>query len=168
MITGSNVTYIGYIAKPHGYKGQIKIKPLRESFDECNPEWLFFCIDSKPVPYAIESIAMRPDEWVVKVEFLDDDESVRRFQNIKVGILSDSGTPSSPIPVEMIGFQVYDQSNKLIGAITSWIERPQQPLLEIETEKGNVLIPLVEEWILNWEEADRSIQIQIPDGLIDL
>lgn len=168
MISGKDVTYLGYIAKPHGYQGKIKIKPLQDVFHEHIPEWLFFCIDSKPVPFKVESFLWQPDEWIVKVEFLENEESVREYQNVRVGILigSDGATP---IPQDIIGFKLFDSTNNTIGVVTAWIDRPEQPLMEVERDgKKSVLIPLVEDWILDWNDLDKTIQLTIPEGLLDL
>ena len=53
-----------------------------------------------------------------------------------------------------------------IGEITDFIDIPNNPCIEVETENGAVMIPLHEDLILSVDPENQEIIMQIPAGLI--
>ena len=53
-----------------------------------------------------------------------------------------------------------------IGQITDFMDIPNNPCIEIETENGAVIIPLHEDFILSVDPEYQEIIMQIPAGLI--
>ena len=53
-----------------------------------------------------------------------------------------------------------------VGEITDFIDIPNNPCIEVETENGAVMIPLHEDLILSLDPEYQEIIMSIPDGLI--
>jgi hypothetical protein len=53
-----------------------------------------------------------------------------------------------------------------VGEITDFIEIPNNPCIEVETENGAVMIPLHEDLILSIDPEYQEIIMQIPEGLL--
>ena len=53
-----------------------------------------------------------------------------------------------------------------VGEITDFIDIPNNPCIEVETENGTVMIPLHEDLILSIDPEYQEIIMQIPAGLI--
>ena len=53
-----------------------------------------------------------------------------------------------------------------VGEITDFIDIPNNPCIEVETENGAVMIPLHEDLILSIDPEYQEIILQIPAGLI--
>ena len=53
-----------------------------------------------------------------------------------------------------------------VGEITDFIDIPNNPCIEVETENGAVMIPLHEDLILSVDPEYQEIIMQIPEGLI--
>ena len=53
-----------------------------------------------------------------------------------------------------------------IGQITDFMDIPNNPCIEVETENGAVIIPLHEDFILSVDPEYQEIIMQIPAGLI--
>ena len=53
-----------------------------------------------------------------------------------------------------------------VGEITDFIDIPNNPCIEVETENGAVMIPLHEDLILSVDPENQEIIMDIPDGLI--
>ena len=62
------------------------------------------------------------------------------------------------------GFALYDEKAGLIGNIDSVDESTQNILFQV----GKRLIPAAEEWITDINHKERTIQMSLPDGLLDL
>ena len=75
--------------------------------------------------------------------------------------------------VETVGDDVEDASLPAltgnlyeVGEITDFIDIPNNPCIEVETESGAVMIPLHEDLILSVDPEYQEIIMQIPAGLI--
>ena len=53
-----------------------------------------------------------------------------------------------------------------VGQITDFMDIPNNPCIEVETENGAVIIPLHEDFILSVDPEYQEIIMQIPAGLI--
>ena len=75
--------------------------------------------------------------------------------------------------VETVGDDVEDASLPAltgnlyeVGEITDFIDIPNNPCIEVETESGAVMIPLHEDLILSVDPEYQEIIMQIPAGLL--
>ncbi|MBE6251614.1 MAG: hypothetical protein E7111_08220 [Bacteroidales bacterium] len=59
-----------------------------------------------------------------------------------------------------------DMSLTEVGQITDFMDIPQNPCIEVETENGAVILPLHEDLILSVDPEYQEIIMQIPAGLI--
>jgi ribosomal 30S subunit maturation factor RimM len=53
-----------------------------------------------------------------------------------------------------------------VGEITDFLDIPNNPCIEVETENGAIMIPLHEDLILSVDPEYQEIIMQIPAGLI--
>lgn len=76
---------------------------------------------------------------------------------------------------DLEGMQVIDMSGKTIGTIVSIEDNPAHPLLvvklaseTVDADHAHIRIPLVEEFITNIDHVSGTIEMDLPDGLLDL
>ena len=68
-----------------------------------------------------------------------------------------------------MGFEVEDETKGYVGEIVEVREMPTQYLIVVETEEGEqVLIPFVEDFIVDIDEAEGVICMDLPAGLVDM
>ena len=53
-----------------------------------------------------------------------------------------------------------------VGEITDFIDIPNNPCIEVETENGAVMIPLHEDLILSVDPENRELIMKVPEGLL--
>jgi 16S rRNA processing protein RimM len=70
------------------------------------------------------------------------------------------------LPHEVVGLEVFDSSKGFIGTIVEESRATPQILWTLQGPFGLVLLPAVEAFIKSFD--DRSVQVQIPDGLLEL
>ena len=69
---------------------------------------------------------------------------------------------------EIIGFTVNTESEE-IGQITAVLEQGPQALFQVETTDKKIhLIPIHDDFILEVDRKRNLIQVQLPEGLLDL
>ena len=67
-----------------------------------------------------------------------------------------------------IGFQVFDKDGKLIGTIKDIDESTENVLFIIHNGEKEILIPVSEDYILHIDEKQKSIHMDLPEGLLEL
>jgi 16S rRNA processing protein RimM len=69
---------------------------------------------------------------------------------------------------EIIGFAVIDKQHGDIGKVTGINDIAAQALLEIEHKTSQVLLPIVDEIVLEVDRNNKQLHVQIPEGLLDI
>ena len=79
--------------------------------------------------------------------------------------------------IDLTGFSVVDETAGCIGRVVRIDENPAHALLVVdrgsvsdsfEGREDEVLIPLVDEFLVAVEEEMGEIRVSLPDGLLDL
>lgn len=79
----------------------------------------------------------------------------------------------APVDAPWDGWSVYDVHAGLLGVVEGIVEGPGQDLLSVvstaaATLRRPILIPLVDEFLRDVDEAGRRIEVDVPSGLLDL
>lgn len=67
---------------------------------------------------------------------------------------------------DLIGWSLLDSDSKKVGIISDFEDIPGNPCLYVDTDNGQVMIPVHEELILSIDENRRELTMKIPEGLI--
>ncbi|HPE40045.1 MAG TPA: ribosome maturation factor RimM [Bacteroidales bacterium] len=164
--------YLGVITKPFGYKGQAFIYLDTDQPEKYSDlESVFLHVDDEMVPYMIEEIQLRgSNQAVVKFADIDGDE-IKSFMKTELYL------PITALPPltgnkfyfhEVIGFHVIDSVKGYIGTIVDFIDVIQQPIMQIDFNGKEILIPAVDHFFESIDRAKKEIYIKAPDGLIDV
>jgi 16S rRNA processing protein RimM len=164
--------YLGIITKPFGFKGQAFIYLDTDEPDKyAGLESIFLYLDNEMVPYMIEEIQLRgSNQAVVKFEDVDGEE-IKNLMKVELYL------PTSFLPPltgnkfyfhEVIGFSVIDSVKGNIGKIMDFIDVIQQPIMQIDFNGKEILIPAVDHFFVSIDRAKKEIHIKAPEGLIDV
>ncbi len=164
--------YLGKVTKKHGFKGNVIIH-----LDTDEPE-LYHTLESvfieqngKLIPFFLEfSQTYQGDKLLVKFEDIEGDEVdslINRSLYLPLTTLPKlEGT--SFYYHEIIGFTIYDQTNTEIGIIKAVNDSAAQAYFEVDVDGKEILIPMIDQWILEVDRENRAILVEIPDGLLEI
>lgn len=164
--------YLGKITKPFGYKGDLVIY-----IDADNPqdykklESVLVDIDGELIPFFFD-----------RFEYKSANNVIVHFQNIgaeEALQLVNNGLylPLSALPKltgnkfyfhEVIGFSVIDEVKGNIGTIQSFLDFPGQSVMSVDFQGKEILIPVIDAFIVNVDRDAKQMHINAPEGLIDL
>ncbi len=65
------------------------------------------------------------------------------------------------------GFTVYDSINGEIGVVLRVEDNPAHPLLVVNYHDHEILIPLVDDFIVDFNEDDKVLLLDLPKGLLE-
>ena len=163
---------IGFILKPHGLKGEVTV-----SLDAGIPEGIeslqsvFLEKDNRLVPYFIEAISVRGPKAFVKFEDVNSLEMAGEISRQGIYIPKPERTKSKQgefYPDEVIGFTVYDESDELIGTIKEVMDDGPNPMLVLDHDNKEVLIPLNSPFIQNVDKRKKRFTVNLPEGFLDI
>lgn len=160
---------IGKIGKPHGVKGEVSFHFSDDVFDRTEAEYLMLCIDGLMVPFFMEEYRFRSDETaLVKFCDIDTQERASELTGCEVFFPRDVADDDDDNLswAEIIGYSLIDSAtSKNVGKIASVDDSTINILFELE---DGTLIPASIELITNVDKKRKEIEIELPDGILDL
>jgi 16S rRNA processing protein RimM len=136
---------------------------------------VFIVFDGLPVPFYIESFSKRGNtKALVRLTGICSMEDVEEIAGKAVYIEEDQ-LPEMSLEDDgyaaLVGWMLLtpaedEEALIEVGEITDFLDIPNNPCIEVETENGAVMIPLHEDLILSVDPEYQEIIMQIPAGLI--
>lgn len=158
---------VGYVIKSHGNNGLLKISLEKNSNLK---EWVMFLIKQKPVPFFVEEW-QRTTENEAIIKCLDINTVEKAEDYIGLDILIPSASikrKKGALDTSFIGFTMFDNEIGEIGNLLQIIEMPGQTMFQTVYNRQEILIPAVEEFILEINVKQKLITLNLPDGFLEL
>ena len=174
---------VAQVLKSNGTDGELVMSFRTIAPEDINlQEPVFIIFDGLPVPFFIESFTKRGNsKALVRLTGIHCQEDVDEISG-KAVYIEDSDAPELSLEEDgfaaLVGWMLLtpetpDQGERdeladltEVGEITDFIDIPNNPCIEVETENGAVMIPLHEDLILSVDPEYQEIIMQIPEGLI--
>ena len=172
---------IAQVLKSNGTDGELVLGFREIAPEDINlQEPVFIIFDGLPVPFYIESFTKRGNtKALVRLTDIRSMEDVEEIAG-KAVYVEDDQIPEMSLEEDgfaaLVGWtlltpeildQVGDDMEVIeVGEITDFIDIPNNPCIEVETENGAVMIPLHEDLILSVDPEYQEIIMQIPAGLL--
>lgn len=164
---------LGYVERSHGLDGSVVAV-----FDVDQPSYyrkidaLFLDKSNQLVPYLVKQVVpMNGNRVVLRLEGVDNDVQAQALKGTTL-FLPDSALP--PLKSgqfyyhELVGAQVEDVKTGSLGVISAIYEYPQQTLVGMTWQGSEILIPLHDDIIQNFDRTTKKVITNLPDGLIDV
>ena len=182
---------VAQVLKSNGTDGELVLGFREIAPEDINlQEPVFIIFDGLPVPFYIESFQKRGNtKALVRLTDICSQEDVEEIAGKAVYIEEDS-LPEMSLEEDgfaaLVGWvlltpagipdQVGDDEETVgddeemelyeVGEITDFIDIPNNPCIEVETENGAVMIPLHEDLILSVDPENRELIMEVPEGLL--
>ncbi len=163
---------LGKVIKTHGYRGELVFlleTDHPESYE--NIKLVFINMEQSLVPWFIEDIQIKDDLAIVKLEDISEPEIARTLVKKELYLPLDNLQDLSGTDFyfhEVVGFNVTDKVYGEIGKVEEILERPEQDLIRIMKGKKEILVPLIDEIIIDIDRKNKILHLATPPGLIDL
>jgi 16S rRNA processing protein RimM len=167
-----NYHSIGKLVASFGLKGEIilqhslgkktSLKGLEVIFIEAKKDEM--------LPYFIESTRIKSEtEIYLKLEGINTKEATVKLLQRQAWLPEEefSKYAGKSAPISLVGFHII-QDGQDLGEILEIIEMPHQLLGRIAINGKDALIPLHEETLLKVDKKKKQVQVQLPDGLLDV
>ncbi len=165
--------FLGIITKNHGYKGNLVLfLDTDEPSFYRNLKSIYIQKEGLLTPFFIEMSNLLPNgNLLIKLEGVDLEAS-------SYLIKKDVFLPIEELPPlvgnkfyyhEIIDFLALDINGEEIGKITGVNDQTPQTLFEIlNNQNQQILIPIVDEWLVEVNKEKKYIKLDPPEGLVDI
>jgi len=120
----------------------------------------------------LESAWLHNESWVLKFAGINSIDAARALRGADLWV---PRTERGALPKgeyfqsDLIGCKVLDEKDgRVLGVVEGFEQYGGPPLLEVSSEDGEVLIPFVPAICVAVDLANRSISVDLPDGLLEL
>lgn len=163
---------LGYIARRVGNSGELGfVLDVDDGNRYKKLESVFIELNNSLVPFFIKKIQIKGNNATVSLEGID---TIAKAEELLKKSLY---LPLSALPPlkgkkfylhELAGFTASDKTFGEIGLITEVLDFPHQTILQIRHGENDILIPAKEEFIVSINRETKRIDLNAPEGLIDI
>ena len=162
---------VGSIRKPHGLKGELKV--------HVEPRYLTAFLSSGVIftaqggqflPYFVVAVKGETGD-IIQLEEVDSRAAAEEMVGKKIYLReTELAVIEEHLYETWVGFEVWDADFcQQIGTVSRVVEYPQQWMAFVQTPEGKeVMVPLVEAFVVAVEVPQRRIALELPEGLLDL
>jgi 16S rRNA processing protein RimM len=165
--------HLGYVAKLHGFKGEVSLfLDVSNPADYAGLDALFIDINNQLTPFFVESFKLKNKGFAaVKFEGVDTEQDARLLLRKSLFLPAEILPELSGVNFydhEVIGFKVVDNQFGEVGELLDIIDLSVNPLLQIQRDKKEVLVPLIDGLVTQVDRDSKVLYISAPAGLIEL
>lgn len=166
----SNYLEIGQIVSTHGIKGEVRVKPWCDTpFDLTEFETVYS--DKGKTEYSVGSARVHKNVVVMKLDGIDTIEQAQKLRNkVLLAKREDFSLPEGRYFVsDLLGMEIVDNDNgELYGKLTDVLQYGAADIYEVSGENSaKLLIPAIDDIIINRDFENGKIFVRLPDGLLD-
>lgn len=163
--------FLGTITKAHGYKGELNVHlDTDEPNAYRNLESIFIEKNGLLVPFFLKKAQIHKGNHLrIMIEDFDDPESL---------IGRSIYLPLSTLPEldenqfyyhEVKNYSMLTEEGVVVGEIVNVRDTTAQDLFEVNSPDGKeILIPVIDEFIVSVDHNKKNITVSLPDGLLDI
>lgn len=165
---------IGYISKAHGLNGEVKaVFDVHDLAEYLSIKELY--LSKKDNPLRSESIEyfhpLTESVGLLKLKGINYRDQAEELKGTTLFF------PIEDLPqledgrfyyFQIIGFEVRDKNLGTLGTIKEAIDTGSQDILIMEYLNQEVMIPVVEEFVLEADMDNQLLHTNLPDGLLEL
>lgn len=164
--------YIGYFTKTKGLKGEIQLYFEFDAYEDLELDVVFADLNGKMVPFFVSSFKLYPNN--TGLFYFDDLDHIDKAQAL---VKKKVYLPLAKMPErdeddftydDLKGFTVSDETQGELGEIIEVNEYPQHFVATVSYKNKEILFPLNEDMIVEIDEDEKTLLVDLPEGLLDL
>ena len=161
-----DLQYLGEFIKLFSFKGElIFYSELKSVFVE-NLDSLFVNFNESYVPFQIIKVkSHKKNNYRTQLQNVNSESEAKRLLKKDIYVERIENSDNSDYLVD--NFKVYND-NKYVGVVISTINKTEQSIMEVKMSDKVVLIPLVDQFIVEINDEELKIDMDLPEGLLDL
>lgn len=165
--------YLGYISKTQGYKGGLIVFfDVDDIYEYRKLDRILVELHGVLTPFFIENVVLKDKNFVfLKIEGINDEDAATELAGNNL-YLPLSYLPELPDDAyylhDLEGMKVNDKKAGMVGMVNQVLDYSANPLLQIVEGDDEILIPIIEAFIVRVDKKEKIIYTDVPEGLIEI
>ncbi len=164
---------MGSIIKPHGIKGELCALIHADSPSLLLETPAVFLLPPKgqPLSFAVLTMRMHKGRVLITLKEVPDRNRAEELRGYKIAVLREDlpeAEQGQNYLHDILGFEVCLEDGTELGIFTNFIETSATEVWIIKHPKGEIMLPAIDEVILNIDTAKKRITVRPPEGLLDI
>jgi 16S rRNA processing protein RimM len=164
---------LGYLLKPHGLKGELKVVFFNEDSRSLKNNQIIFLNDGKDDVFKkkIENVIYQLKNDIIKFFEIDTRDDAEKLSSLFLEI-SRKDLPKLKDGEfylnDLIEFNIYDKSRNKYGVVINIFQFPANNVLVVLYDNKEQLIPIIDDVVLDIKHNKKEIIINPIPGLFNL
>jgi 16S rRNA processing protein RimM len=162
--SSSELLSVGFVARAHGVRGVVRVR-AKADFAGVDALWL----DDER--FAVRHASRDKDEWLVTLEGVHDRDAADalRGRTVRLARQDIAVADDELLVADLVGCTVLDVAGAVIGDVTGSFHSGAHEVLEVRApDAREILLPLVDAFLVSIDVAQKRIVYDPPEGLLDL
>jgi 16S rRNA processing protein RimM len=169
---------VGRVLRPHGVRGELRVEvhtdhPERFALYKrlyLGPAGPGGEMEASGVAYLLQSHRFHSGLVLLKLEGIDDRTRAEAYRDLWVWIAVEDALPLPEGEFylhQMLHLQAVEEDGEELGEVVEIIESSAHPVYVIRGPRGEVLVPDIDEVILQVDVVAGRMVVRLPEGLRD-
>lgn len=140
--------YIAEILRPHGIKGELKIKSHSEDIDNLmQVRQLYIKENSGYYPIAVEGFRLHSGDILIQLQNVYDRSAAERYRGVSLYIAREDASPLAEGEFyisDIIGLPLTDRQGHSLGTLQDVLTSYATNIYQVKTPQGMMLFPAID------------------------
>lgn len=172
-MTKDDCFQLGHITKTHGLNGEVVLfLDVDDPSEYDDLDSVLIEVRGELTPYFIESSSINRDRAILALEDVETLDEAKKLINCPVWLpldnLEEITDPDRFYYHEIIGYQIIDEQEGPLGTVTSVMAMATQDLIAMQYRGQEMLIPINSAIVKTVDRAAKTLNVNLPEGLLEV
>ena len=163
---------VGVISNTHGIRGEVKVYPTTDNvrrFDDLKE--VILDTGKEQLNLHVTSVKYFKNKVILKFKEFDNINDIIPYKGMDLLVTRENAIPLEEgeyYIADIIGSKVITDEDKILGTLTDVLQTGANDVYVVKTKDGKeVLLPSIEECILDRDIENKIVKVHIMKGLLD-
>lgn len=163
---------VGVISNTHGIRGEVKVYPTTDNvrrFDDLKE--VILDTGKEQLNLHVTSVKYFKNMVILKFKEFDNINDIIPYKGMDLLVTRENAIPLEDgeyYIADIIGSKVITDEDKILGTLTDVLQTGANDVYVVKTKDGKeVLLPSIEECILDRDTENKIVKVHIMKGLLD-
>ena len=163
---------VGVISNTHGIRGEVKVYPTTDNvrrFDDLKE--VILDTGKEQLILHVTSVKYFKNMVILKFKEFDNINDIIPYKGMDLLVTRENAIPLEEgeyYIADIIGSKVITDEDKILGTLTDVLQKGANDVYVVKTKDGKeVLLPSIEECILDRDIENKIVKVHIMKGLLD-
>ena len=163
---------VGVISNTHGIRGEVKVYPTTDNvrrFDDLKE--VILDTGKEQLILHVTSVKYFKNMVILKFKEFDNINDINPYKGMDLLVTRENAIPLEEgeyYIADIIGSKVITDEDKILGTLTDVLQTGANDVYVVKTKDGKeVLLPSIEECILDRDIENKIVKVHIMKGLLD-